>query len=546
MSDALTFTVPVTESPAVEVPKITTEELETMKTLTGAELEAAQRDIVARASAVEDDPWAFAKFKAAATGTLQMPVGMFDAALKAFKRSARKAAMSVEDQARAAKIEKASKGLWYDSQKNYYRQLEGGDWDPMSVEQTRRHLKVDCSLSDEPSGANNISEVDEALHYIETKQRVTGALPFPLRKESLVTWNGKKYLNIATDKLLEAADGTTAGWGDHFPWFAEFIERLFPDSKNRDIVLAWMRVWYKRVAETGGGGRGQALFIVGPVKTGKTFFSNCVLGRIFGSVADASSYFVEGNRFNAAMFDSVVWALDDSTILGDKTAHQKFSGLVKKSVANPSFPYDRKYGYTGSVPFCGRFICTMNDGPVAIEILPDTDQDLLDKVILVRTGSEKARMATEEAERYATLDRELPFFLRWLLQTDHAGWIGRGDQRCGIDAWHDKWGLDEARASATSATVMELVEIWRRERGKNPNKEDGKTAKDGKSWTGSATELLTDLQLLDQTKGHVRFLTPKSLGRNIASAIENGYKHAVKNPRSDTRRTITLLFDPTP
>lgn len=485
---------------------------------------ALRQELAVLASTI-DDPFTMEEVYKAAK-KLDVTKGTLDKAIRQVRRMAKAA-----DAEPAFAVEVVA-DLYYDSQKNYYRRLGNGEWDSMGVDQTRRHLKVELGMSDEaPSGG--ISVVDAALHYIETKQRVFGALPFPLERDSVVDWNGKTYLNVATAALMQPAEGETKGWGDGFPRIQSMLETLFP-GKALDAWNAWLRVWYKRVLATGRGGRGQAVFIVGPPKTGKTFLTNCVLGRIFGGVSDVSGYFVEGNQFNADMFNHAVWALDDSTILGDHDALKKFSALVKKAVANPSFPYDKKYGYKGSVPFNGRFTCTLNDGPSSIGILPDTDQDLLDKVILLRTGDKQMNLAPTEPERYEVLRVELPFYLRWIAQTGHAEWIGCSDGRCEIDSWHDSWVLDQAKSNAisetTSMVVMELM---------------GDLQTDNKKvWEGSIGELYNRAKNSDSTKHMMQSIrNVQTFSKNLQKAIESGLTEVQFIGKHPKKRQVMVRVD---
>jgi hypothetical protein len=245
-------------------------------------------------------------------------------------------------------------------------------------------------------------------------------------------------------------------------------------------------------------------------------------------VSDVSDYFVEGSQFNSTIFNNVTWALDDSTILGERGAHEKFSGLVKKVVANPSFPYDAKWGYKGSVPFNGRFICTMNDGPASIRILPDTDQDLLDKVIFLRTGRVPAKMCGSEEANLERVTAELPAFLRWLTNTDHADWVSCKDERCGIDSWHEPSILSEAKSESRSGSLGEILDMWR--------ESCAASGKDKGHWEGTSAQLL---QTLGESACINRLIqgikTPNYLSGLLNALIDGGYKYATRPARKRIR-----------
>lgn len=433
-------------------------------------------------------------------------------------------------------IGRAAADLWCDNEKNYYRKLPDGNWDLCGVEVTRRHLKGRYGLSDSVRRGEMLSDVDAVLLHLELNRRVEGALPFPHRPEPVVEWGGRRYLNTATNVSLMKPRAEPAQWQTDFPFLADYLSTLFIDEKNLEIVLAWLKVYYRSCHE-GFPRRGQALFIVGPPGTGKTFFSLVVLASIFGGYADARMYFVEGARFNSSMFDSSIWSLDDSTILGDRKMHQKFSGLVKACVANPAMAYEKKYGYSGSVPFNGRFICTMNDDPVSLGILPDTDQSLLDKVILARTDNVEAQVTGDARINLEKVQAELPAFLRWLLDWELPAHITL-DHRFGIKAWHDSHILEEAQSVSESKTVMEAVEIWLN---------DFTPSVPGEPWIGNATQLLGAMRANDVVASVVGRMSPVHLGRQVNAAIASGSCPWIKRGsigRGEERRNVYFITKP--
>ena len=410
------------------------------------------------------------------------------------------------------RIGKAVAEMYCDEVKNYYRELPNGSWDLCEATHARRHLKGTYHLSSRASDGAALSEVDLVLHHLEMYRRVEGALPFPHRPEQIVTWEGKKYLNNAQCKLVKpCAEKVDPAFGKSFPFIAGYMRNLWINDTTLEVILAWLKIYYES-CYLGKPARGHALFIAGPPNTGKTFFSRVILGTIFGGCADARSYFVEGSRFNSSMFDHSVWSLDDSTILGDHKAYQKFSGLIKACVANPSMSYEKKFGYSGSCSFTGRFVCTLNDDPVSLGILPDTDQSLLDKVILVRTGTKIASLAGSVSANQAAVDAELPQFLRWLVDWELPDTIVR-DERFGMKSFHDSVLLEEAISASDSVGVLEMIEMWI---------EKFTPLKAGDPWKGNTSELLKSLKNDTDTAGLASGFNRNSFGRAIKKALVTG------------------------
>lgn len=411
---------------------------------------------------------------------------------------------------RASRLGAALTEMWSDGD-CYYRQLSDKKWDACPATNARRHLRVHYGLSEKPAKGESNSEVELVMHQLETRKRVVGALPFPLNPNPSVVWNGQLFLNNS-DAQLCAIHPEPQEWGINFPWIASYLSTLFLDERNLQAFLSWLHVWM-RSAKNGRPSRGQSLFIAGPPGTGKTLLSRQILSRMMGGYADARDYFVDGGRFNSSLFEKALWCVDDSTVLSDHNAHARFSALVKAVVANDSFQYEKKYGYSGAVPFAGRLVVTLNDDPVSLGILPNTDTSLLDKTIFLRTDSCEVDVAENESERYAIIERELPFFARWIVDMELPEWVEK-DSRFGIKSWHDRAILSEARAVSPSSTILDVVEEWwylvdlegkEKERGE-------------KEYT--CTQLYTALE--HQYRSVVGRMSPITLGRHLAQAINNG------------------------
>lgn len=387
----------------------------------------------------------------------------------------------------------------------YYRRLENKQWDAMNTEHAKRHLKVEYGLSDKTDKDQLHSEIDALLNHLERRKRVMGAMPFALNPNDIVEWNGMIFLNNSLARLAPAA-AEAQEWGINFPWLSSYLTTLFLDHDNLEIFLCWLAVWVQSAA-TGRPCRGQSLFIVGPPGTGKSLLSRQIIARLVGGYADARDHLVDGGRFNSSLFEKALWCIDDSTVLADPKAHNRFSSLVKAMVANDSMQYEQKYGYSGAIPFVGRLVTTLNDDPTSLGVLPNTDQSLLDKIILLRTDEMEANVAATEAERYEIIDRELPFFMRWLLDFELPAHVAR-DLRFGIKSWHDSEVLEEARSSTVSHSVMEIIDMWRQ-------------AKDDVAEIEiSPTKLY--MELAQSYSDVMRGINLIVLGRHISQAINNG------------------------
>lgn len=407
----------------------------------------------------------------------------------------------------------AIRDMYFDG-RQYWRQLKDGDfWQPLSVEMARRHLQVQYGLEAKVPKGENFSEIDQVLHRLETSKFIAAALPFPCDPRSVVDFNGKRMLNISNIRVMSPCLDPVQ-WGADFPFVSGYLSQLFLHEDTLTHILAWIRHAYKHALE-GDPARGQALFIAGPPGTGKTLFSRLFLACIFGGCADASAHLVGGERFNDALFENYIWAIDDSHAANDPRAHARYSTAVKAVVANPTMPYARKYGAEIDCPFNGRLVVTLNDDAMSLEMLPNLELSLQEKVMIVRTGDLPVDLPFRGRDLEALIKSELPAFLRWLLDwTPPADIVGE-EGRFGYLPHQDIGLVEDAREDSSIGVIDEVVDTFRQVYKKmHPELTE---------WAGPTTELLSLLKTLPETT-YVCPNTPDQLGRRLRQAMGQGMK----------------------
>lgn len=414
--------------------------------------------------------------------------------------------------------------LWYDGA-HYFRQLPGAiRWDAMSTDVAKRHLQVEYGLNSKKEKEDDSSEVDAVLHHVETKKRVEGAAPFALDPNPIVRWNGHTYLNTATARMLVPAESCTGP--EEFPELWDYLTGMFLDEQNLRVFLGWFHVWVRSVQEQSKQ-RGHVLFLAGGPSTGKSLLSQLVLPGLMGGYADARDFLVDGGRFNSSLFDYGLWCIDDSTAMSNHQRHARFSSLIKAVAANSAIQYERKYGYSGALPWCGRALVTLNDDAVSVSILPDTDSSLLDKVLLLQTGQDKARMGYTHLQNLEMVAREGPKFLRWVIDSG----LPEGlvpDARFGFEAWHSKAILEEARSQTASHSVVQIVDMWR-------------SNKDGvKELERTPTELYTEIA--SSYPEPMRNISLIAFGKHLSQAMISGINW-IRRTRKGKARTPLIIID---
>lgn len=400
--------------------------------------------------------------------------------------------------------------LFFDG-KNYWRKLPSGDWDDPTRSDIALDLRVGKHLSERKPHANANTEIDEALYAIQTMNKVKAAMPFLFRPDGPHFYNNKRYLNVSTVKpILPVADHCE--WGEGFPWLAQFLYTLFDPDDQLDYFLAWLKHFYMG-AVTEDPRRGLALFIAGPVGAGKTLLNKAIIGQLMGGRQDAGAFLLGGDRFNDSLFGAALWNIDDDIVPSDPRQHAAFSQMVKRIVANDSFTYRAMYHSGEDMEWIGRIVVTMNDDPESLRMLPETEINILDKIMLLKTKAPNVDNWPNDAEIAA----ELPFFgafLRDWVVPDHCK-PAANKSRFGVNPYkhHD---LVKAAASTSRTSAFEdLLTLWREDYFENST---------DTHFEGNTTKLYQSIALNESLKSLLDRLVPSQqhIGTHLNKLILRG------------------------
>lgn len=375
-------------------------------------------------------------------------------------------------------------------------------YDRLSKEDVSLQLEVDFKLS--PFAEDGItSEVRQVIRKVQELGRIDGAAPFVSRPFGPLELHGKRYLNVCNSSAMTPAEGVVDE--NDFPWLCNFFENLFDPPEQLEFFLAWLKIYYE--------GQlykkptlGHVMFIAGDVNQGKTLLSNKIIAGMIGNMQDASAYLTAETNFNKELFFSPLWTMDDTLPVADARRRTLYGGLIKKMAANRFFEYHPKFENATMVEWMGRIIVTCNLDPESIRIIPSLDISLEDKVSAMRIRTMDATSRGFHQDLETVIDRELPFFCRWLLDwkiPDHV----MGEPRYKIKNYLQETLEQSSAASSETTQFLELIQIfaeaWFLQ---NP---------DEQIWIGTATRLFTAMAEEITTKSAVQKYSPDLLGRKL-------------------------------
>ncbi len=374
-------------------------------------------------------------------------------------------------------IAKATTDIWWD-QKKFWRKKTAG-YVSMEAAELTNYLKVNCRIATKP-GPDGNSPMDNALNHIYNVNDIIGAAPFVMQPSGIIHYMGKRVLNTYVNRVMKPSEGPAGTWGEHFPFLAAWLDAIFDPTGQLPHFLAWLKYFYL-AALNDKPLPGQNIFLMGGAGVGKTLLNRVVIGGMLGSFVDAASHLIAGAQFNSEMHETALWCVDDETASESESSRANFQAMLKKSTANSTFKYHKKFEIPVMVDWTGRIICSSNLDYVSTRLLGSMDNTSMDKTCLFRCSKESKIVFPDRELLLEIIKRELPHFLRWLVEWPVPANI-KTNSRYGYDSYHDPALLDQAHQGGRSSPFKEvLVESLLEYFEQHPTE---------KNWSGTATKVI--------------------------------------------------------
>ena len=395
---------------------------------------------------------------------------------------------------------------YFDGQNYLVRKSDGG-YTIAGPREAQLALRGDHSLKKTAEKGENLSELEKALNLIHKEKRVKAGLPFAMRRERIIHYEGHDYFNTSVVRCLEPHD-EPCEWGENFPKIAHWFEIIFGEEQLK-YQLAWLSYAYVN-AYKGKPKKGQAQFLVGGVDTGKTLYNQHLLPLIFGGQQPASAYLTgKSDNFNDYMFEKYLWTIDDTTPTASRAFRNTFTGKIKEHVANSEFLMNGKNKQPGRAQWFGRMSITLNDDSANLKILPDLDMSIRDKLMIYK-------MTKYEDFTHEFMDEvlaEAKYFCSYLLQHEIPKELF--DLRFGVKAYIDKSIEEVVSADSQWSAVADLLRIFRDYYYDADNNDE-------KDWSGTPSDLLLQLGKIEKAAILIRDMSPNRLGWGLSHLEKTG------------------------
>lgn len=334
---------------------------------------------------------------------------------------------------------------------SYWKEDINGRW--IKINEGTVKLEIRAAGYDGKNG-NNITDADRCFLDLQARQNLAYAGPLAGHRAGLRVINENRVLVTASPRVVVPREG-------EWPTLRLLFERMFADSEHDQ--LTYFYGWVKQGVEamqTGRWSEGQALAMAGPIKSGKSLTQRLLTELFGGRVAKPYLYMTGGTTFNEDHFWAEHLMVEDEAESKDFRARTKFAASIKGIAVNRDHHCHGKHKRGLTLTPIWRLTISLNDQPGRLLVLPPMNEDVADKVMLLKVRACDMPMPTttaaQKAQFWDTLIAELPAFAHYL-QT----WVLPAEfqcSRCGVRHFHHPDLLAALKASSPEHRLLEIID----------------------------------------------------------------------------------------
>ena len=312
----------------------------------------------------------------------------------------------------------ADLGIYFENGRRYLVASPSGAFVENNETQVKR-LLVFAGYSKGQGTRGGLSQIDAALHEIETTRVVDYAGPLAGRKTGAHEDGGYKILVTGAPKLVEPDPAVK------WPTIRRLLEEMFGhDPAQLPHFLGWMKVAYIGLRRGLAEGRapdspGQALALAGPRNSGKTLVQSLIRETLGGRSANPYAFMTGASRFNRELFEAECLMFGDEVASTNMAARRQFGAQLKQFTVNVEQRCEAKGQNAVTLRPFWRVTMSLNDEPENVCVLPPLDESIRDKITLLKVDRpalfDSPEWTGDRAADWSKLMAELPGFLAHLV-----------------------------------------------------------------------------------------------------------------------------------
>jgi hypothetical protein len=334
-----------------------------------------------------------------------------------------------------------------DAENKYYKHKEHNDtWLSLNKGDTREELvSLGVRKTIEKGTGEPMAEADTFLMEVRNRNTVSGIGPFMFRRERRVVLkeDNSCWLNSYTAYNAVPPADEPQEWGARA--FLSYCKHAYEAFRNEVRQVK------------------QALIMLGPAQTGKTFLNQAVLGGLVGGHRPAVDYLTAKTRFSGNIFNCAHLTVDDGEMSTSPNAKRMFTERVKSLTSKSDLFTEEKFKTANRGEWFGTTGITGNmDDESFHGALPDLNMSISDKLLVLKMSDDVLNYTQSELE--AILARELSAFARWLVDWEIPKWM-QASGRYALHPYKNQDILHEFAQSSNEFLLMQAlvraISLWK-------------------------------------------------------------------------------------
>lgn len=343
--------------------------------------------------------------------------------------------------------------MWFSlSNKEWWASNSQGQFQPYSDYTAKLMLKRK-GYSDKSYLHNGLTYLEEEYLRLAYTNSVSFAGPLGGFRQGLMEYNGNRILVSNSPNILPARKGD---WST--------LKYLITNLLDEEEVHFYG--WIKSARESLLAGLpwrpGQMLVIAGPENCGKSVLQSLITHMLGGRASSPYKYMEGSTDFNSEIFSAEHGLIGDSNHKLGKGARRAFGAAIKELTVNPEQWVHGKHKGGCTLSAFLRLSLSVNDAPYALQVLPEMESDVRNKLIVLQAHHVPMPIGTDEFPTMhsfaARLRAEIPAFLYAMQQMEIPEEMR--DLRYGYRSYHSKSVLEKMSSLSEEWKFWTLCEMY--------------------------------------------------------------------------------------
>jgi len=422
---------------------------------------------------------------------------------------------------------------YYPETGSYLRKDNAGRWMSINGGDAQRYLIEQGYHRNHPA---NQSEVNSCILRVQNEQNVAYAGPLAGYQAGTYSISGQTVLVDSSPNIIQPKEGDWPILRQVFEAVLR-LEQAEHETDQLDCFYGWLAAAYKAIS-SGQWSPGQVMVLAGPAEAGKSLLQWIITQILGGRSARPYHFMSDGTQFNKDLFGAEHLVIEDeseSTRINDR---RKFGANIKGFSVNAEHRVHGKGKDAATLTPIWRVSVSLNDTPERIKVLPPLEEDIRDKIIILKAYRRQMPMPTlthEDKARFRQrIMEELPAFIDYLMKL-RPRVVGEVNRRFGVTTYQNQDIVDLLTGQYPESQLLEIMDA-------------GYFAHHQDNLVGTARLILQRLSELPDVGDEVKQLVKASevMGMYLGRMVENPQFHGRVTKVSGPGRMVTYTITPPP